>query len=90
MTNCIGGPPVEPGSAGGEKACTCACGTAEEFRAERGQHLLLASRALVPGLEEQAGEGVADAGGAVDGEDVRDLGHPAHAVDTGACVACSI
>ena len=31
MTNCIGAPPVEPGSAGGEKACTCAFGTARNF-----------------------------------------------------------
>ena len=31
MTNCIGGPPVEPGSAGGEKASTCAVGTSRNF-----------------------------------------------------------
>ena len=56
MTNCIGGPPVEPGSAGGEKAWTCAAGTSRNFGPSAGQHLLLVARALVPGLDSKSGE----------------------------------
>jgi hypothetical protein len=41
--------------------------------------LLLGFGALVPGSEEKTEEGVANAGRAIDGENMREFGRPAHA-----------
>ena len=75
MTNCTGGPPTEPGSAGGEKAMACAVAMLEMRGSSSCQHLLLGPRPLAPRLEQDAGEALMHVAHAVDGEDVLLLRH---------------
>ena len=77
MTNCTGGPPIDPGNAGGENEIACAVARLAILGDKLLQHLLLVALPLAPGLQQDAGEALMHVAHAVDGEDVLLLRHGA-------------